>query len=664
MALHPGVCPLDCPDACGVLVETDAEGCFQRLKGDPAHPWSRGHLCGKTADYAEVVLGPGRLERPLVRSGGELREVGWEEALERVRDGLAGIPGEAILSLCYAGNMGFIQRHYPRRVMNALGATPIDGGLCGAAGSAGHELVMGSDPGPDVEQIEEADLLLLWGCDARRTYQHLVPRLKALCERGVAVHVIDVYRTDTMRLVERWGGRGWILRPGSDAALALGLVELAFQRGDADLEFLRRECSGAAELRAEVAGRYPLEQVARLTGLEASGIAVLAADLGRARNAWIKTGVGWTRRSNGAMGMRAVCSLAAVLGITDRLHFQSSHYFDLESDVLSEPWRRPADAPAPIRHVALGRELCDGRFRAAVVWGHNPALTVPDSARVRAGLAREDLFLVVHELTLTATAELADVVLPATAVGEHTDFFASYGHRRTRVTRKVCEPPASQRSNVETFREIARRLELPPEVWRLDEEGLLGAFLERNRQRFADGDLERLLAGEPVRPLPPQARERDTPSGRIELASDAAQAAGSPRVATYVPDAGFGGTGRFWLLPAPSVATHNTTYLGSARHSARAGAPHCLLNPADLESLGIGAGDAARLENEVAGLTLPAHPCDELPPGMVRVDGFPDPRRIPEGLGVNALTTTDESDLGHVFTQFSTRVDVRRAAPS
>lgn len=661
MSLHPSACPLDCPDACGVLIETDPEGRLLRLRGNPDHPWSRGSLCGKTAVYHELVHAPGRLARPLVRRAGELVPASWDEALDRVAAGLADVSGPELLALHYAGNMGLVQRLFPERVLNALSATDTDGSICDSTSELGHELVLGHAIGPDLKQVVEADLLVLWGCDARRTVQHLMPRVKTLCERGVPVVVIDVYRTDTIRRVEDWGGRGVIVKPGSDAALALGLVELAFRRGDADLASLARDCVGAAEFRAEVAGQYPLERVSELTGLAREEIVRLADELGAARALWIKTGIGWNRRRNGGMGMRAVASLAAVLGAADRLHFESGAHFGLDTAGISRPDLRASDAPAPIHHVELGRELESGRFRAAVVWGHNPAVTVPDSVRVGRGLERDDLFLVVHDLFLTETARRADVVLPATALPEHTDIFKSYGHRVLQISRKVCAPPGEQRSNVETFAAIGERLGLGREVWDATAEAMLEEHLAANRARFTDDEFERLLAGEPVELGPRDLPDRGTPSGKIELASEAAEALGQPRVATFVPDDGCGGTGRFWLVSAPSVATHNSTYLHSPRHGARAGAPRCYLHPEDAVEAGVSTGAPVRLANEQGALTLEAALDDGLPRGMVRLDGFPDPAAVPEGFSANALTSARPADLAHGNAQFSARVNVAPA---
>ncbi|MCP3918327.1 MAG: molybdopterin-dependent oxidoreductase [bacterium] len=662
MPLLPATCPLDCPDACGVLVETDEAGAFVRVRGNPAHPHSRGSLCGKTAIFDAVVNSPDRLRTPLLRQpDGTFAPVSWDAALDVIAERVAPLAGEDVLALYYAGNMGLVNRRYPMKVLNHIGAVETDGTICDDTSTAGYAMVFGDAIGPKLDAAVDSDVLLLWGCDARRTLQHFVPRIKTACERGATVVVIDVYRTDTMRSVEAWGGRGLIVRPGSDAALALALCAAAFEEGAADLAFLRDECIGTDELRVELES-WSLARAAEITGLVVHEIERLKSELFAARAPFLKTGIGWSRRRNGGTNMRAVCTLAAVLGHADRLHYESFDHFGLAESTLLGEGARPAGAPKDkVSQLSIGSELESGRFRACFVWGHNPAVTLPDSNRVRAGLAREDLFLVVHELFLTETARLADVVLPATTFVEHTDVLRSYGHRVLHLSRKACAVPDEQKSNVDTFRALARRLGLPEDVWAKDGEELALEFLAASRERFTQSEYERLLAGEPVE-LAPRARpDRGTPSGKIELASDTARALGQPAVATFVPDDAGGDAGPFWLHPAPSIATHNSTYTHSERHAARAGRAECRMHPDDVAGLGAADGDALRIANDRGSITLPVRVTTDVPRGLVRVDGFPLERAIPEGVGVNSLTTPAQSDLGSGHSLYSARVDVTRA---
>ncbi len=664
--LHATTCPLDCPDACGVLAEVGADGKLVGLRGNPAHPYSDGVLCSKTMLYPELVKSTERLTSPLMRAGGtksgRFVPATWDEALERIIARVRPLRGEDILALWYGGSMGLVQRKFPLRMMHALGATLHDGGVCDSASTAGYECVLGRVVGPDIDETDECDLVVLWGSDVARTVQHLQPALQRLCRRGVPVVAIDVYRTDTIESLERWGGRGLVIRPGTDAALALGIARIAFEAGFVDRASLARECVGAAEFEAHVRASLDREETAAITGLAVEEIDALARLFQRSRRPLIKTGVGWTRRRNGAMSMRAVCSLAAVLGAGDRVHYESFAHFGLDEDAIIRPDLRPAGASSElVKQVSLGRELSDGRFKAVFVWCHNPAVTLPDSRRVRAGLAREDLFVVVHEHFLTETAEFADVVLPATMFVEHDDVYRSYGHRWMQFARAASTPPLGAKSNVETFAAIARGLGLPRETWDVDALGLARELFAASKPRLSDDEIARLERGEPVKPHTIVHKDRGTPSGRIELVSDAAAKLGQPRMATYVPDDAAGDRGRFWLVGAPSVHTHNSTFAHSARHVKKNGPPTCHVHPDDARELGLVDGARARIANARAAITLPVVHSPRMPRGLVRVDGLPRSRDIAEGVGLNALTSGALSDLGDGNVMYSARVDLLAA---
>jgi anaerobic selenocysteine-containing dehydrogenase len=662
----PATCPLDCPDACGVLVENDAEGRFASLRGNPEHSWSRGTLCGKTMLYGELVRSPARLLAPLVREGGRksapLVEASWEDAIDLVARRVGALRGEDVLALWYGGSMGLVQRKFPLRMMHALGATLHDGGICDAASTAGYQTVLGRCIGPDLERAEEADLVLLWGCDASRTVQHLLPALQRLCRRGVPVIAIDVWKSDTIQALERWGGRGLVLAPGSDAALPLCLARIAFEVGRVDREALERDAVGAAEFEAHLRTQPDLEETASITGIAVPAILELYAELARARAPIVKTGVGWTRRRNGAIGMRAVCSLAVVLGAGERVHYESFEHFGLDEAAIERADLRPRGAPdRRVAQVTLGRRLSAGEFRAAFVWCHDPAVTLPDSRRVRAGLARDDLFLVVHDHFLTETAELADVVLPATMFVEHSDVYRSYGQRVIQWTRAPSKPPPGPRSNVETFSAIARALGLPGDAWDVDADELCAELIERSRARFTANEFERLASGAPVKLAERAHADRGTPSGRFELASAGIE----PPMATWIPDDGLGGAiaqdperGAFWLIGAPSIDTHNSTYAHSPRHLAKAGPPRVHVHPDDARALGLEAGGRARLSNARGAITLQVALDLAVPRGRVRVDGLPRAADIAEGVGINALTAGDTSDQGSGNVMYSARVDL------
>ncbi len=657
MALHPTACPLDCPDACGVLVETDERGSLLRVRGNPEHSYTRGVLCSKTAVYHELVLSPDRLLTPLIRSGGELREASWDEALALIAERVRPLAGERILALEYAGSMGALARKFPLRMIHALGGVVHDAGVCDATSTAGYEVVLGRCIGPDVESAAEADAALVWGSDVKRTIQHLQPALQQLAKGGAPMRIVDVYRTETIRSFEKLGARGLVIRPGTDAALALAISRLAFERGWVDRAQLAQVCHGAAEFEQHLQGAPSLAETARITGLETAEVEDLAEVLHAARRPFIRTGSGWTRRTNGAMGMRALCSMAAIFGHHDRVHYESGAIFDFDTSCVAMPELR-GDRPAPVIHqVQVGRELQSGRFDAVFIWGHNPAVTLPKSRSVREGLAREDVFVVVHEQFMTDTAALADVVLPATFFIEHSDVYRSYGHRVAQYGRKALEAPVGPRSNVATFSAIAKALELPGDCWEVSEQQLCEQVLRSAAASHGEPVVQSLLQGKPTK-IEVFAAERGTPSGKVELYSTSAEAAGQAPMATYVPEVCHSAHRSFSLVSAPSKHTHNSTYAYHPRHLARIGAHKCVLNPDDARELGLTEGEHAAVVSDLASLTFPVTLSEDMPRGVVRVDGQPRAADTREGLPLNALHEDGVSDLGGGTTYGSTRVDV------
>ena len=657
--LQRTTCPLDCPDACGILAEVDPQGRLVRLRGDPEHGHSRGTLCGKTMLYPELVHAPHRVTQPLVKRNGQHVAVSWEEALDLVAAKTARVAPRDILALWYGGSMGLVQRKFPLRMMHALGAVFHDGGICDAAGQEGYAAVLGRCIGPELERIEDHDLVVLWGCDASRTVQHMQAPVRRMQARGVPVIVVDVWRTDTMKDVEARGGLGVVIQPGTDALLCLALARLAYESGRVDRAQLSHAALGSEQFEQHVCAGHDVVTAAETCRVESADIQRLADLLLAAKRPFVKSGVGWTRRRNGAMGMRALASLCVVLGQPDALHYESWEHFQLPEDWIMRPDLRPVDEPLRYTsQVGLGRTLEEGAFQVAFVWCHDPAVTIPDSARFRRGFARPDLFTVVHDQFMTETAQLADVVLPATNFLEHPDVYRSWGHRRMQRARAVVKGPNETRSNVQTFAALAQRMGLPKECWDVDEDALCDAFLEQCAGRLTPAELAAVRSGVSIQPHALAFADRGTPSGRLELHSSACAASGQPAMATWVPDDACGDRRRFWLVAAPSVHTHNATYSHSARHIAKAGKPRVHLNPDDLQDLQAVEGSRLRLANATGAISLPAVSDSSMPRGMVRVDGLPRACDVAESQGINALVSGQVSDMGGGNVQYSTMVDL------
>lgn len=661
MATTRVTCPLDCPDACGLLVESSLKGEFVRLRGNPEHSYSHGGLCAKTSLFGEVQNCAERLTTPLLRNAaGDLCAASWEEATRHIADRMRGLRGEEILGLDYGGNMGKVARKFPARLMNALGAARNDSGICDQSSTVGYESVLGRVIGADLERIEEADFLLIWGADVARTVQHLQPAIQRMCKRGTPVVAIDIYRTDTIRRLEKWGGQGLVIKAGTDAALALGLARIALEEGWSNDEFLADECVGVERFKEHVLAGHDLEWVAEACGIRVEEVLALAKQLREATIPFVKSGIGWTRRRNGALGMRALCSLVAVLGRVDRFHYESYEHFQLDTDLIERPDLR-TNSLAPLSHVGLGAQLAEGEFGAVFIWNHNPVVTLPDSERVRQGLARADTLVVVHDLFLTETAEVADVVLPAASFLEQNDVYSSYGHRVLQFSRAACAAPGEARGNLAAFAAIAKELELPADLWDVTDEQLCLELLESQRALLSAADFDELLRGRPVK-LPPRELEGwGTVTGKIELANDLLD----PPIACFVADevatTNAPEKGAYALISAPSRATHNSTYMHSQRHLAKAGVPRCFVNQQDAQELVVQEGDLLQLSNERGAITLAVTLTEDVPRGSIRVDGLVRAQDVPERVGINALVSPVTSVMAHGSTLYSTRVDARPA---
>src|SRR5512140_3067731 len=387
MPLARSVCPYDCPDACGLLVDVEG-GRATRVRGDPDHPYSQGTLCPKMTGYDRTVHSPDRLLHPLVRTGAKgearFRRASWDEAIalvaSRLREVAARDGAEAILPYSYAGSMGLVQRNAGMAFFHRLGASRLDRTICTPAQGAGWSAVMGTTPGPSPDAAADSDLVVLWGINAVATNLHFVQRVKEARRRGAKIILVETYATDTARVADRT----LLVRPGSDGALALGIVHVLAREGLADEAFLAAETQGWPELRARALAEYAPPDVSARTGVPAAEIEELARTLGRARAPFIRMGGGPSRHANGAMTVRTVAALTAVLGAYGRKgggFFTSTHSsqaFDLS------PFTREDLQPGPTRLVnmnQLGRalaELSDPPSRGMYVWCSNPASVAPD----------------------------------------------------------------------------------------------------------------------------------------------------------------------------------------------------------------------------------------------------------------------------------------------
>jgi anaerobic selenocysteine-containing dehydrogenase len=680
-ATLPSVCPHDCPSQCALEVTVEAER-ITAVSGDPRHPFTRGVICGKVHDYAERVDGPTRVLTPLRRVGakgeGRFEPIGWDDAVDEIAHRwqrvIAQWGGEAILPFSYGGTLGLVQYWAGHPLFHALGASRLDRTICIGTAYAGWRATLGAVTGSDAEQMVDADLIILWGINASHTHVNVMTLVKEARRRGAFVACIDPYRTRTARQAD------WHLmpRPGTDGALALGVMHVLIGEGRVDHEYIQRATLGYAALAHHVK-QYDPDRVAQITGVAAEDVVALARRYGATPAAFIRVGIGLSRHDNGGMTCRTIACLPALTGAyahpAGGALLSSAGAFGLRYEALERTDLMREPAPRVINMIRLGRALTDPDLRPPVkalyVYNANPAAVVPNQELVLEGLRREDLFTVVHEQHLTDTTDYADLVLPATTSMEHTDLYKSYGHLYVQLARPVIPPRGQSRSNWEVTRTLARAMGLRDPHFAKDEDALIREVLASGDPSMAGVTLERLARERSVRlgvgrPYLPFAAGAPTPSGKVELLSESLAREGLPALPTYVPLVE--GPAHAELLrryPLQCIVPPNRFFLNSSfsqseRMRRRQRGPAVLLNPTDAAARGIRSGDAVLVRSARGQARFAAELTEDTRAGVVVVEGIWWSKHQPGGRGVNALTDDRTADMGGGPALHSNLVQVER----
>ncbi len=503
-------CPHDCPDARGVLITVE-DGRAIKIQGDPEHPVTRGFLCAKVAKYLDRVYSPERVLYPMrrvrpkgstalaehadrsVRATQEAKDsaferISWDEALDeiahRLRRVIAEYGCESILPYSYGGSLGALNSaSMDRRFFHRLGASQLERSICSSAGEEGLKSVIGIKLGTEPEQFAHARYIIAWGSNIHGNNVHLWPFIEEARRQGAKLVVIDPYRTRTAKCAD------WYLpiNPGTDAALALGLMHVIINENLFDADYVSRHTVGFEDLKA-CAQQYPPEKVARWTGISAGDIRKLAREYATERPSVIRVNYGIQRSERGGMSMRAVTMLPCLIGswkeVGGGLQLSLSGAHGLNKGALEMPeltQKALGRPPRIVNMVQLGRVLNSldaPPIQALFVYNSNPAAVCPNHNEVVRGLKRPDLFTVVHEQFFTDTTDYADIVLPATTFFEHKDLQTAYGHYYLQVSNQAMEPVGECRSNVEMFRALAERMGFEDECFRETVDSMIDRALD------------------------------------------------------------------------------------------------------------------------------------------------------------------------------------------
>lgn len=595
MPTLPSTCPLDCPDRCSLSVTVEGDR-VTRIGGSRAWEWTDGYICKKVAGFGARVHGPERILHPMVRAAdGGWSRVSWDQAMDLVAARLRAIIDQdgpqAILPVWYAGSNGLLTGGgLDQRLWNRLGVTQCQRTLCAANTGAGARAVYGTMPSADLRDVEHAQTVIVWGNNPQASGIHLLPPLKRLQARGGRLAVVDPRATS----LARGADLHLPVLPGADVPVALALVHVAVVEGLADLEFLHRECQGWEALRDEAMAWTPA-RAGREAGVDPAAIEALARLYAEGAPALIRCGWGLERTRNGTDAVRAILMLPAVYG---KLGVRGGGYVLSTSAgyrMDSRKWQGSSDARA-INLSRLGAELAqaqDPPIRACWVYDCNPAVTVPDQARVVAELSRPDRFVVVHEQVWTDTCDLADVVLPATTFLEHKELSRAYSGSVLQWSEPVIPPVGESRSNHQVLQDLARRLGVPDE---LTEEELATQILAT---RPHGPSFEELRQRRAVSWTAPVQMVDVRPEGPIQLSPP-------PRHLPPPVDAD---------LPLILISPATTKAISSTLYESETAVP-VALHPVDAAARGIGEGDRVRLWNPRGEVVTTAHLSDELRPGV------------------------------------------------
>ena len=666
------VCAHDCPDQCS-LIATVENGRIVRVQGDPDHPMTAGFACAKVNREHEMVHSPERVPAPLRRTGakgaGAFAPVSWDAALDEIETRWKAIIREdgplAILGYAYSAHQGLFNRGLLLGLFHALGTSRLKAGtVCDTCADVAWDSVAGGIGGSDPETVVDSDLVISWGADLLTTNVHIWPLVEEARRRGAKLVVIEPRRSETAARAD------WHLRVnvGTDAALALGLMHVLARDGLVDRAYVARETLGFDRVERDVLPRFTPERTSAITGVSVSDVERLARLYGRARAPFIRLGEGMSRSMQGGQAIRAVSLLPGVVGAYARrgggalLMTAASFGFDLA------PIRKPS-GPATTRdvnHSRLGealQTLTDPPIRALFVAANNPAVTCPDAAAVRRGLARQDLFTVVHDPFLSDTARYADLVLPAATYLETEDFHRSYGTYYMQRSAQVVPPQGEARSNHWLARELARRLGLTDAVFSKSVDELIEIVFTGAQGTVTTVDPKSLRDHRPVKLPQAGASPRwATPSKRLEFYSEHLASQGLAAMPDWVPDPEDEAAAKRWplrLLTAPGYYQSHTAFSGNATLRRRAGSPECVLHPDDATARGLRDGDDVTLVNDQGAVRLRLRVSDEVGPGVVLVPGQR-PSGEAAGTTINMVCSTRYADLGEGATYHSTRVDVRR----
>jgi anaerobic selenocysteine-containing dehydrogenase len=658
-SVFQSVCPLDCPDTCAVEISVEDK---QVVKlGGAQHPVTRGFACVKMNKFPEKQEHPDRLLYPQKRVGskgeGRFERIQWDEALDGIAQQLqenTSLHGEqSLLPYSYSGTMGLIERDFPLAFFRALGGAELDWTICASTGGAGWEANYGGEKlSTDPEDIEHARLIILWGINVARSNSHLLPFIKAAKKNGAVVVQIDPYRNETSKTADEVIQ----LAVGTDAALALCIGNAILQRGCEDAEYLAAQATGLDEYR-QSAAEWTIDRTAEFCQVPKLQIESLIDQLCSIKPAFTKIGYGMTRNEGGGNAMRAISLLPALLGSWKHrgggAALSTSGAFGLNTSRYSgkhliKPERRHINQNLLGSALASEEPLISSLF----IFNSNPAAVAPNSALVRHGLRRSDLFTVVIEHFQTDSADYADYLLPATTFVEHPDIYTAYGHYHLQWAEPIVEARGECRPNSWIFKQLAERMGITDEIFSMSTEELAAELLSSDHPRLAGVTFEALKQQRSMKinlgdGLRPYSDGSHFPDKKIRFGAsvDEGRTIPAPHQVAFeeMPTDEF----PLRLISPPGPYIINTS-LGNLESLVKAagGEPTVVIHPSDAQNAGLSESGDIHITSSTGTIRRKAIVSEDAKQGVVVARGQWWPKLAPDKKSLNDITTERLTDLG------------------
>jgi anaerobic selenocysteine-containing dehydrogenase len=684
-------CPHDCPDTCALLVTVE-DGVATEVKGDPDHPTTAGVLCTKVSRYVERTYHPDRLLHPLRRVGkkgeGKFERISWDEALDEIAARLKPIAArdpQAILPYSYCGTMGLVQgESMSSRFFNKLGASLLDRTICATAGFTGYKYTIGGSIGTDLEHFQDAKLILIWGGNPIASNLHFWTRAQEAKRRGAKLIAIDPYRSLTAEKCQQHIA----LLPGTDSALALGLMHVLISEDLLDHDYIARHTLGFDQLKQRAAEWTP-QRTAETCGITVDEVVNLAREFGQTARCGepvaIRLNYGIQRVRGGGMSVRNVACLPALVGAwrhaAGGVQLSTSGSFPANRPALQRPDLLAGRQPRTINMVTIGDDLLaeaspafGPKVEAIVVYNSNPVAVAPDSPKVQRGFEREDLFTVVLEHFATDTVDYADIVLPATTQLEHVDAHLAYGHLYMMANNAAIAPMGEAKSNAEIFRLLAARMGFDDPCFAETDDQLAAQAFDKQHPRAVHFDWDSLKRRGWQKLNMPAAPFAEggfpTPSGKCEFYSSSMLADGLDPLPAYIApyesvasNPALAAKYPLAMISPPARNFLNSTFVNVQSLRATEGEPHLDIHPNDAAFRGINHGDLARIFNDRGSFVARARVTDKARPGLVVGLSVWWKKLASDGKNANEVTSQRLTDMGRAPTFYDLLVQVEKAAP-